>query len=128
MARNPDHLIEDNIEQRDEGQAQDVAKDAMARRSGGPGSGAHDPTIDSRHGGRPNLVGILPEDVPDLIDTMNQMLTSGRIDNGAFSGEPMMDDEEDQLGNTDRDIEDDDLGITPALQDRFSGLEKDGDG
>lgn len=38
---------------------------------------------------------------------MNQMVTSGRIDNGAFAGEPMHDDEEDQLGKTDSDDDND---------------------
>jgi hypothetical protein len=51
---------------------------------------------------------VIPDDVPDPIDTMNQMLTSGRIDNDAFAGEPMDDDEEDILGETDDDDDDND--------------------
>lgn len=85
----------DNAEQRDGGQAQNVADDALEEGS--------DLSEDSEHGGTSNPAGIIPEDVPDLVDTMNQMVTSGRIDNGAFAGEPMQDNEEDQLGKTDSD-------------------------
>lgn len=46
---------------------------------------------------------ILPDDVPDLVDKMNEMFVSGRIDNDAFVGEPMHDDEDLILGNTDDD-------------------------
>ena len=119
MTRVPDDQIEENSEQADEGQAQYVADDAIARWRGLLNGSGHDPTIETRHGGRSNRSSVIPEDVPDLIDTLHQMLTSGRIDNGAFSGEPMMDDEEDQLGVTDRDVDDDDLGISPAMQDRY---------
>jgi hypothetical protein len=105
MARRPDDLIEENSEQVDDGQAQDVGDDAVARlREAGPED--RDPIVDSEHGGHANPGAVIPDDVPDLIDTMNQMLTSGLIDNGAFAGEPMMDDEEDQLGETDRDDDD----------------------
>lgn len=120
MAREPD-FVEENSEQADEGQAQDVADEAIALRRGPSQGAGHDPIAETGHGGRPNPAGIIPEDVPDLIDTMNQMLSSGRIDNGAFAGEPMMDDEEDQLGITDPDAEEDDLGITYPQQDRFDG-------
>jgi len=119
MARDPDQF-EENSEQADDGQAQDVADEAIARIIGTNGRPDRDPTVESEHGGRSNPAGIIPEDVPDLVDTINQMLTSGRIDNGAFSGEPMMDDEEDQLGQTDRDVEDDDLGVSAATQDRLA--------
>jgi hypothetical protein len=89
----------DNAEQRDEGQAQDVADDAL-------GEGG-DLSENSEHSGTSNPAGIIPDDVPDLVDTMNQMVTSGRIDNGAFAGEPMHDDEEDRLGKTDSDDDND---------------------
>lgn len=118
MARDPG-FVEENSEQADDGQAQDVAEEALARRRGLLNGAGHDPTIETSHGGRSNRAGIIPQDVPDLIDTMNHMITSGRIDNGAFAGEPMMDDEEDQLGVTDRDVEDDDLGISLAMQERL---------
>jgi hypothetical protein len=88
----------DNQEQRDGDQAQDVADDAMFVST--------DLSEDSEHGGKPNPAAVMPDDTPDLVDTMNQMVSSGRIDNGAFAGEPMHDDEEDRLGQTDRDDED----------------------
>ena len=124
MARNLSDLAEENSEQADGGQAQDVADDAVARRLGLLNGTGHDPIVETRHGGHAGLGQVTPQDMPDLIDTMNQMLTSGRIDNGAFAGEPMMDDEEDQLGVTDRDVEDDDLGISPAMQEWFDGRER----
>ncbi len=86
-----------NREQLDEGQAQDVAEDA---RSSGPGIGS------SSRGGKANPAQILPDDVPDIVDRMNEMVRSGRIDNDAYSGEPAMDDEEDILGAEEPDIDD----------------------
>ena len=38
------------------------------------------------------------DSTPDLVDTMNQMVSSGHIDMGAFLGERNDDDEEDGLG------------------------------
>lgn len=38
------------------------------------------------------------DSTPDLVDTMNQMVSSGHIDMGAFRGERTDDDEEDGLG------------------------------
>ena len=84
---------EDNSEQDDDDQAQDVAEDALALDD--------DLAEDSEHGGRPNPAQIIPDDVPDLVDRMDEMLRSGIIDNSAFEGEPMHDDEEDMLGLTD---------------------------
>ncbi len=88
----------DNSEQRDDGQAQDVAAEALQRGT--------DPGGDSEHGGGEDRGAVIPDDTPDLVDTMNAMVRSGHIDNGAFAGEPMMDDEEDILGDTDRDEDD----------------------
>jgi hypothetical protein len=85
----------DNDEQSDDGQAQDVADNAIELGS--------DLSEDSEHGGAANPAEVMPDDMPDLVDTMNQMVTSGIIDNGAFQGEPMHDDEEDRLGQTDSD-------------------------
>ncbi len=48
---------------------------------------------------------VMPEDAPDLVDTMNQMVSSGRLDYGAFAGEPVHDDEEDAYGG---ELEDED--------------------
>jgi hypothetical protein len=102
MARNPNDdpsFAEDNDEQRDADQAQDVADDAMIVST--------DISEESEHGGSPDRTAVMPDDTPDLVDTMNQMVSSGRIDNGAFAGEPMHDDEEDVHGETDDDSDDD---------------------
>ena len=64
------------------------------------GSQAQDVAEDSERGGRPNPAQILPDDTPDLVERMEEMNRSGRIDNDAFAGEPQMDDEEDILGPT----------------------------
>jgi len=85
----------DNSEQDDEGQAQDVAEQARIRGT--------DMSEESEHGGKPNPAAIMPDDTPDLVDRMNEMVRSGRIDNDAYAGEPQHDDEEDRLGNTDSD-------------------------
>lgn len=101
MARPPadDLPIEDNEGQRDEGQSHDIAEDALH---------AEDFVFgDSEHGGRSNPARLIPDDVPDLVDRMNEMVRSGHIDNDAFAGEPMHDDEEDRLGLTDSDGDDD---------------------
>lgn len=90
--RFPD-MDEDNSEQADAGsQAQDVADAARVRST--------DPAEDSERGGKPNPAQILPDDTPDLVERMEEMNRSGRIDNDAFAGEPQMDDEEDSLGPT----------------------------
>lgn len=101
MPRTPEDNIApelDNDEQREADQAQDVADDARVLGT--------DLAEDSEHGGSPDRTAIMPDDVPDLVDTMNQMVRSGLIDNGAFAGEPMHDDEEDRLGQTDDDDDD----------------------
>lgn len=90
--RLPDQ-IEENDEQRDSGtQAQDVAGDARVRST--------DLSEDSERGGRPNPAQVIPDDTPDLVERMEEMNRSGRIDNDAFAGEPQMDDEEEYLGRT----------------------------
>lgn len=85
----------DNDEQADDGQAQDVAEDAMHV--------SLDRYEPSTRGGHSNRAGVLPEDQPDLIDKMEQMLSSGIIDEGAFQGEPAHDDEEDTYGGEEDD-------------------------
>jgi hypothetical protein len=102
MARNPDD-VEENSGQRDDDQAQDIGEEAVSRRFDGAGELDRDPTVDTEHGGTANPAAILPEDAQDLVDTMNQMITSGIIDNGAFASEPKMDDEEDLIGQTEED-------------------------
>ncbi|CAM5456052.1 hypothetical protein ACFSUK_23775 [Sphingobium scionense] len=90
---------EENSEQADTGtQANDVADDALGRTS--------DLSEESEHGGRTNPAQIIPDDVPDLVDKMNEMNRSGRIDEGAFDGEPRMDDEDD--GEEDEILNEDD--------------------
>ena len=84
---------EENGEQDEAGsQAQDVADEARARSA--------DLAEDSERGGKPNPAQILPDDTPDLVERMEEMNRSGRIDNDALAGEPQMDDEEDILGPT----------------------------
>lgn len=65
-----------------------------------------DPSEPSARPGR-DRTAIVPDDVPDLVDTMNAMIRSGQIDNGAYAGEPRMDDEDDGLGEADSDEDDD---------------------
>ena len=71
-----------NAEQDDEDtQAQDVAEDAQHQSTGSP--------LDSTKVGG---------GAKDLIDEMRDMEQSGRIDMGAYRGEPNMDDEDDKYG------------------------------
>lgn len=92
-------INEENSEQADSGtQANDVADDARLRQTS--------LNEETERGGNPNPAQIIPDDTPDLVDKMNEMHRSGHIDNDAFAGEPMMDDEDDMLGETDRDEDD----------------------
>lgn len=77
-----------NLSQDDAGeQAQTLADEALGRAS-------------AFEFGDSEKVGANPDgdSTPDLVDTMNQMVSSGRIDMGAFRGERNDDDEEDGLG------------------------------
>jgi hypothetical protein len=85
-----DREDEANAEQREPDQAQDVAADAMRAPT--------DLSEDSERGGHPDRGLVAPQDTPDLVEMMDGMVRSGRVDTGAFSGEPEMDDEEDELG------------------------------
>lgn len=102
-----------NNEQDDGPQAQDVADDA---RNPGPSlsdseKGPGDPTeFDSNE----------PQ---DLVDHMRDMVNSGIIDNSAFEGEPMHDDEEDILGDTDPG--DDEIDNIEDLDSAMSDLDSD---
>lgn len=72
-------------------QAQTLADEALGR---GSDFGAGDSE-------KPAYTGFSDTDddsTPDLVDTMNQMVTSGHIDMGAFRGERNDDDEEEGLG------------------------------
>jgi hypothetical protein len=78
-----------NSEQDDEStQAQTFADDALGRSS--DDFGLDDTEKVS--------TGEDSDDVEDLVDHMNQMVRSGRIDNDAYRGERNDDDEEDLLG------------------------------
>lgn len=83
-----DHPTEQNSELSDEGQAQDVAEDAMLK--------GVSPQEDSERGGKPNIGQVSPDDTPDLVEHMRDMVNSGIIDQGAFAGEPNHDDESDE--------------------------------
>lgn len=73
-----------------ENQAQTVADDALGR--------ANDKYDDSEHGGSGDRTALTPDDTPDLIDRMEQMVSSGHIDMDAYRGEPAHDDEPDTYG------------------------------
>ena len=82
-----------NDEQEDESsQAQVVADNALHPDDGSP-------TESTKHKG-----GAYEDDdsTQDLVDHMRDMESSGRIDMGAYQGEPNMDDDEDKYGEGDR--------------------------
>lgn len=108
MVRTPIELPEENSEQRDDGQAHELGEEAAARALQGADGSDRDPTSETEHGGTRNPAAVMPDDVPDLVDTMNQMVTSGRIDNSAFAGEPMMDDDDYELGENDDEVDPED--------------------
>jgi hypothetical protein len=76
-------------------QAQEVAEEARNK------DGQHSPLDSVKVNG-----GIEDNSAQDVIDHMRDMEQSGRIDMGAFEGEPNMDDNEDKYG---RRSEEDDL-------------------
>ena len=81
-----------NAEQDDElEQSQTVAEEALR-------GGARQPSpLDSIKNDEPGEV--MDDSTQDLIDKMRDMEQSGRIDMGAFAGEPNMDDNEDKYGD-----------------------------
>lgn len=84
---------EDNAEQDDEGsQAQDVAADALHR--------PYRQDVETERGGTPDPAQLIPDDTEDLVDHMNAMNRSGRIDMGAYEGEDNMDDEDGSVPDT----------------------------
>ena len=93
--RIPDEAPElHNAEQDDElEQAQTVAAEAL-------GADAEASPLDSIKVNPPGE--IMDDSSQDLIDKMRDMEQSGRIDMGAFSGEPNMDDNEDKYGEENR--------------------------
>lgn len=92
MTTDPDLAPEThNSEQDDEqSQAQTLANAARGRNPGDYGS----PTESLKNDGG-NLDG---DSSQDLVDHMRDMEASGRIDMGAYRGEPNMDDEDDAYG------------------------------
>lgn len=100
MVQRPlDPEAEDNVagnaEQREPTQAQQVADEALY---GQPGDA--DDAFASRkaHGG----LGVAgDDDLLDTVDQMKQMVSSGRIDMGAYEGEPMMDDGDTDISDSD---------------------------
>jgi hypothetical protein len=87
-----------NSEQDEESQAPDI--EALRREGGDIEIG------ESEHGGRSDPGEIIPDDVPDLVDRMEGMVRTGRIDYDAFAGEPIHDDEEELYGDTGSEDED----------------------
>jgi hypothetical protein len=83
-----------NAEQDDElEQAQTIAEEARNKY-------AEASPLDSV---KPDIEGeVMDDSSQDLIDKMRDMEQSGRIDMGAFSGEPNMDDNEDKYGEENR--------------------------
>ena len=53
------------------------------------------------------------DDVPDLVDRMKAMVSSGHIDMDAYRGEPNDDDDVDELGQAANDDGMDDDGLNP---------------
>lgn len=88
-ADTPAHV---NQSQQDNSSANDVAEDAMHRDK--------DPSEDSEKGGSEGI-SVMPLDEPDLVDRMDQMVSSGHIDLGAFDGERNDSDEESEMGTLD---------------------------
>lgn len=91
-------FIDGNPEQRDEeAQAQTVADQSLYRQTG---------AFEDSEKAPGDRTAVMPDDTPDLIDRMEQMVSSGRVDSGAFAGEPRHDDEESEPGGTEPDEDD----------------------
>jgi hypothetical protein len=69
-------------------QSQTVADEALGRAAGGFEIGDSEKVSTGDEG----------DDVQDLVDHMKQMVTSGKIDNSAYRGEPNFDDEDGMYG------------------------------
>ncbi|QGP79449.1 hypothetical protein [Sphingobium sp. CAP-1] len=55
---------------------------------------------------RPAPDDAIPDDMEDLVEKMEAMTRSGRIDMGAYAGEPAMNEEEDGYGASKEEEED----------------------
>lgn len=79
----------ENAEQDDAGeQSQTLADEALGRSSGDFATDESEKVS----------TGDESDDVEDLVDHMKQMVSSGRIDNSAYNGEPNYDDNVDKYG------------------------------
>ncbi len=72
-------------------QAQEVSEQAQAR-----GSDAGASPTESKKG--PNKSGVMGDSTQDTVDHMRDMESSGRVDMGAYKGEPNHDDNVDKFG------------------------------
>ena len=119
-ARPSDTLQPDNEEQEDESaQAQTVADDAIR---GIPD--AQFRNQESEHGGTTNPAQITPDDEQDVVDHMEQMERSGRIDMDAYRGERNDDDEAEMLGEGGMEPGDlDEHGAPRGSDHQYSGVE-----
>lgn len=107
-----------NSEQEDEqAQAQTVADDAIRGKADQFGYG------NSAHGGDTNPAQIRPDDAQDVVDHMNQMERSGRIDMDAYRGERNDDDETGSLGSQGLDPDDIDDHGNKSRSEQFTPQE-----
>ena len=119
-ARPSDNLQSDNQEQEDESaQSQTVADDAIRGITDGQFRNE-----ESEHGGTTNPAQITPDDEQDVVDHMEQMERSGRIDMDAYRGERNDDDEAEMLGEGGMEPGDlDEHGAPRGSDDQYSGVE-----
>ena len=115
-----DRLQSDHEEQEDESaQAQTVADDAIRGLAS-----AQVQNEDSEHGGTTNPAQITPDDEQDVVDHMQQMQRSGRIDMDAFRGERNDDDEAEMLGEGGMEPGDlDEHGNARRGEEQYTGIE-----
>jgi hypothetical protein len=89
--RNPDEAPEAiNLEQEDEGQNLGAVL---------PGEEDPEEVGETERVHRSAAGEVLPDDVPHLVEKMEEMVKSGRIDTDAFIGEPSHDDEPKTYGD-----------------------------
>lgn len=100
MPRDTAHSHETENQEQDDAaaQAQAVADDALGR--------SDDPSEDSVKASPRDPATLTPDDAPDLIDRMEQMVSSGHIDMDAYRGEPAHDDEADSYGADPDEVDD----------------------
>ncbi len=83
-----------NRAQQDEGQVRDAAD--MLR------AGETMPVGASDHGRHNDPADVISDDVPDVVDRMEEMVRSGRIDHDAYADEPIYDDAESPFGDAEK--------------------------